>query len=304
MSAERPAGRPGRKKGASLILVVWAVGLMATIGALVVRDAHLGARESRIVQDRLAAQLLMESGVRLALDRLDGPESLSGRSFPYVCDLAEGRLVMDVRPVSAFIDLNAAQEELLAALFETLGASPGLSQSLAARIADYRDADSTPRPGGAEVADYIRAGLAHGPANRPFGRTGELSEVLGMPATLLGAALPHLTVHSASTRVNPVHASAEVRAALQAFGAVVQADLDEEDWDAGMMGGLSPLSAGPVVLTVSATTPSGRTSSLTRTYGTARSAGGQMRRLIEEHDTGARVIMAAGAVLPEAVPCL
>ncbi|MFN7055083.1 general secretion pathway protein GspK [Hyphomonas sp.] len=304
MSPPPPGRDTARTRGASLILVVWAIGLMAVIGALVARDAHLGARESRLLQDDLAARLLIESGIRLTLDRLDGPERAEGRSFPHVCDLAEGRLILDVRPVSAFIDLNAAPEELLAALFAVLGAPEREADSLAARIADFRDADASPRPGGAEHAEYRRAGLPHGPANRPFNRIGEASEVLGMPPALLLAAMPHLTVQSYSTRVSPAYASAEVRAALERFAAVPAATLDDEDWDTGMAGGLSPVSAGPVVIRIEAQLPAGRRASFAGTFSAPMREPGSLRTLVEEYPAGGAFITAAGAELPPPVACL
>lgn len=304
MTPPRPDRRAARTRGASLILVVWAVGLMAAIGAIVARDAHLGARESRLIREDLSARLLAESGVRLALERLDGPETAGGRQFPHVCDLPEGRLVMDIRPVSAFIDLNAAPEELIAALFAALGAPENAAEGLAARIADFRDADTLVRPGGAEMADYMRAGMPHGPANRPFSRIGEASEVLGMPQDLLLAASPHLTVQSFSTRVAPAFASLEVRAALNAFGAVASTGLDDDEWDLGMAGGLSLISSGAVVLRVQATTPSGRTANLAATYSSPLRGADMTRMLIEEHPAGNSFVTAAGVSLPPPNPCL
>lgn len=303
MRPRRPRPRQAQDRGAALILVVWAVGLMAVMAALVARDAHLDARESRMTREALSARLLAESGLRLALERLDGPSGNTPSAFPFVCDLPEGRINADVRPVSALVDLNAAPEEMLAALFMATGFAQQDAAGAAARIADFRDADASPRPGGAEAADYRRAGLAHLPANRPFNRNGELAEVLGMSHQMLAAALPHITVHSYSTRVDPALATPAVRRALELFGAEAIPDVDDEGWDFGARSGPSGIAAGAVVVRVLATTQAGQSASLAATYGAPVRAGATGRQLVEIHPGDNTLHLAAGARLPPAQPC-
>ena len=134
--------RQAQDRGAALILVVWAVGLMAVIGALIARDAHLDAREGNRLREALKGQLLVESGQRIALARLSQPAGGLSSGFPLVCDLEHGRLLINARPISALVDINAAQEETLAALFAALGVPGPDAASHAARIADYRDGDT------------------------------------------------------------------------------------------------------------------------------------------------------------------
>lgn len=303
MRARRSRPREPQDRGAALILVVWAVGLMAVMAAMVARDAHLDARESRMARESLSARLLAESGVRLALERLDSPAGAAPDAFPFVCDLPDGRIIADVRPVSALVDLNAAQEEMLAALFLALGFDEREAAGAAARIADFRDADGTARPGGAEVAEYRRAGLAHGPANRPFNRNGELSEVLGITPRMLEKVLPHLTVHSYSTRIDPTHAAPVVLRALDIFGAEAVPDIDDGGWDFGARSGPSRIGAGAVVVHVIARTPAGQPSSIRATYGALSVQALSSRPLVETHAAGGTLSLAAGARLPQPRPC-
>jgi len=271
---------------------------MGVLAAIVAREAHLDSRESRLIRETLSARLLAESGVRIALDRLP-----TGASFPIECDLEAGRIWAEIRPVSSLIDVNTSQEETLAALFEVSGATGPEAAGMAAKIADFRDGDATPRPGGAEAPDYQRAGLPHGPANRPLTRLGELSEVLGLDQHILSAALPHLTVHSHSPRVDLTYATPEVTAALRDFGGGwdVGSDIDQIDLTADRSG--QRISDGPVVIRVVATTPGGQRLMIAATYGVARSGSGAARRLVEEHPADINLHLSRATAALDTGPC-
>ncbi len=302
MTSRRPGVRKAQDRGAALILVVWAVGLMAVIGALIARDAHLDALEGNRMRQALDGQLLVESGQRIALARLAQPANGLSSGFPFICDLEKGRLLINARPISALIDINVSQEETLAALFAALGVPGPDAASHAARIADYRDGDTSIRPGGAEYAEYTRAGLAYGPANRPFIRTGELSEVLGLPPELVKALLPFVTAHSYSAQVDPLYASPEVLAALEVFGTRAGTSLEDQAWAESAEGG-AMFAAEPVVVEVIAQTASGFLTGAAATYGPQEWTLSGSRRLIEERAAGPEPTLAAGAALPEPGPC-
>lgn len=302
MIPRRSGQRKAQDRGAALILVVWAVGLMAVIAALIARDAHLDARESNRFRDALTGDMLIESGQRLAFARLSQPAQGLDTGFPIVCDLSGGRLVIDARPISAFIDINAAQEETLAALFVALGVPAPEAASYAARIADFRDPDTTPRPGGAELADYIREGRPYGPSNRAFVRTGEVSEVLGLPPALVAAMLPHVTAHSFSTQVDPLNASSEVLAAVDVLGTRAGMTLDEPAWTQSPEGS-PPFAGEPVVIEVIVQTGSGYLTGTAATFSPQDLSASGNRQLIEERLAGPEPVLGAGVSLPPPVPC-
>jgi general secretion pathway protein K len=303
MTLRRPDARRAQDRGAALILVIWAIGLMAVIAALIARDTHLDALEGNRLRDAVSGQMLIESGQRIALARLAEPAVGNSIGFPIVCDVEGGRLLIDARPITALIDINAAQESMLSALFVALGARGPDAASFAARIADYRDGDTTVRPGGAEYPDYVRAGLDHGPANRPFTRTGELSEVLGLPPELVAAALPHVTAHSHSVQINPLFASDQVLAALQVFGSGAAPLMEENVWAGGGDGTTAPFAGEPVIVEVIAQTRSGFLTGQAMTFGPQERALNGNRKLIEERAAGPEPVLAAGASLPEPGPC-
>lgn len=302
MIRRRPGAPKAQDRGAALIFVVWAVGLMAVIGALIARDAHLDARESNLIREAVNAGLLLDSGQRMALAAVSDPEANVQLSFPIHCEIDGARLVIDARPINAFIDINAAPEETLAALFVALGAPAPDAASYAARIADYRDGDASSRPGGAEYAEYTRAGLTYGPANRPFTRTGEISEVLGLPPGLVAAALPHMTAHSHTVQVDPLHASREVRAAIEVLGNIAGATVEDDAWQAAAEG-MPVFSGVPLVVEVVVRMRSGYLTGRAATFSTSDAALRGGRRLLEERTAGPEPVLAQGAVLPALRPC-
>lgn len=302
MKRRRPGARKAQDRGAALILVIWAIGLMAVIAALIARDSHLDALEGNRLRDALSGQMMIESGQRIALARLAQPADGIASGFPIVCTLPAGELIINVRPVNALIDLNSSPEETLAALFAALGVRGPDAATYAARIADYRDGDTAARPGGAEFADYQRAGLAHGPANRPFLRTGEISEVFGLPPALISAALPHLTAHSHTTQVDALYAAPEVLAAIEVFGTSEGTTLEDPAFTEAAEGAPA-FSAEPVIIEVLARTTGGFQTGMAATFGPQDRNFSGRRRLVEERTAGPEPILAASADLPAAVPC-
>ncbi|WP_300392674.1 type II secretion system protein GspK [Henriciella sp.] len=213
----RPSARPSRERGAALILVVWAVGLMAVFAASAARDASLDNEDARFLRGTAIAKALSEGGLRHGTDlwRSGDRAVLLGT---LLCQAETGLLRIDVAPVDSRIDVNLAQEPLLEALFLELGADHATARTAAAQIADYRDGDSTPRPHGAERSVYERAGKPGGPKNAVISHVGELAYLPGLPEWLFRAALPHLTTASSSAVPDDDYASAPIKAAIESLG--------------------------------------------------------------------------------------
>jgi general secretion pathway protein K len=111
------------------------------------------------------------------------------------------------------IDLNKAEVQLLAGLFESVGLDEKAALAQAEIILDWRDEDDLLRPTGAEEEQYRVAGLL-GPANQPFEKLEDLRQVLGMSEALYQQVLPALTLYSNKAEVNPMVAPREVLLAL------------------------------------------------------------------------------------------
>jgi len=81
-------------------------------------------------------------------------------------------LRVELSDALGLINLNSADAETLAVLFENAGASAYDAESIASQIIDYRDKDDFVSPRGAEAADYLRRGLSI--RNEPFAAVEEL----------------------------------------------------------------------------------------------------------------------------------
>jgi general secretion pathway protein K len=211
---------PQNQSGFLLIAVIWVavfLSLSVLTFTLVVRS-HVQEASAESAAARAAA--LADAGVELAIADLVNaqwdrtwrrrfPPDLAARG----CSIEGAHLVIRVSDDAGRVDLNVASPALLAALLAGLGASEETARTLADAIVDWRDADSTPRAGGAEAADYARAGRP-APRNAPFEAPEELARVIGMEATLLARLRPMVTVHSGLEGVDPGRAAPAVIAAL------------------------------------------------------------------------------------------
>ncbi|WP_421938152.1 general secretion pathway protein GspK [Pelagibius sp.] len=210
--------RSRRSSGIALVAVLWVVSLLAAIAtsfATTQRTEVVGARNQI---GNAEARALADAGLHravLALASEGEAAARDGRARDWVFDGA--RVTTAVQAEGGKIDLNGAEVGLLAGLFAAAGARD--PEALAAAVADFRDADSDPRPRGAEDADYRSAGLAWEAKDRPFERRDELLQVLGMTRGVYDAVAPVVTVYARSKGIDPATAPAAALAALPGMSA-------------------------------------------------------------------------------------
>lgn len=203
-----------RERGAALILVIWAVGLMAAIAAIVIANARLAGQEARTLRGGAVAKALSEAGIRYGTQLWRSGDTRIQQGT-YRCAAPTGYLRLDVVPAAARVDVNLANERQLEALFIVLGAERETARAAAASVADYRDADRTPRAHGGEDQAYERAGLPYGPKNDLLESVSELAHIPAIPGWLFSAAYPHLTTRG-NLVPDAIHADPVVRAASEA----------------------------------------------------------------------------------------
>lgn len=135
-----------------------------------------------------------------AWNRLDSVVAPSPASVP---SSPEAECTVAARATGATLDVNAAPEPLLAAVLRNAGVPPARADTLAASLADWRDADDEPREMGAERAWYAARGLAP-PRNAPFVDRREIALARGMasaPADLFGVDGGGISIHDAPPAV-------------------------------------------------------------------------------------------------------
>jgi general secretion pathway protein K len=195
------------------ILIVLSLGFGAAI------SGHL--RTTRNAIDNARAEALADAGVQLAVLDLSGwrmrtvPEARFSRDGrPLRCSLGNGDwLTIAVEDEVGKVDLNAADEKLIAAALLAAGVAEGEAADLAQRILDYRDSDDARRPRGAEGPEYRDAGRP-GPKNLPFDTIEEVEQVLGVAPGLAEALRPYATIYSGEVTINADLASRRLVAAL------------------------------------------------------------------------------------------
>jgi general secretion pathway protein K len=207
----------GSSRGIALLSVLWITGLLAVIAASFASSTRTEARLARNQIANAKAEALADGGVnRAVLGLLDLDPERAWRADRTVrtMRLGEGEVQIRIEDEDGKIDLNAAPLELLAGLFVAVGLSPDEAQTMAARIADYRDPDRDPEPQGAEDPDYIDQGRPAGAADRELFSSSELRNVLGMTPALYERVLPYVTIFSGAEGVDPVRAPRAVLEAL------------------------------------------------------------------------------------------
>jgi general secretion pathway protein K len=215
------------REGFALLAVLWVITGIAVLGlaALFVARSTVATAMNRA--DTVRAFWRAEDC--LARVRVLVGEVLAGRAVDaYGYEISWAQLdqvipsahlvdVMDcqveVHPVGATLNVNEADGEMLRAVFLALGASPERADSLVDAVLDWRDADSVPRPFGAEREWYEAQGR-HLPRNGPLADPRELRRIRGLES------VPDLesVLGVESGRLSLTHAPAPVLAAIPGFG--------------------------------------------------------------------------------------
>jgi len=185
----RSSGRiSSDRRGFALIVILW----------LVVAMAAIGLDDTETTQDSLAtAQNRMNSiratwhdegcgeVVRAVTDAaLDDTLVAATAAWDTLdrtfADVRGEQLgcAISARAAGDRLDVNEANTDAISATFVAAGVSTDRADSLADAVADWRDADSIPRPRGAEIGWYRRAGRL-APFNHPFEDENEIRLVRG-----------------------------------------------------------------------------------------------------------------------------
>ena len=190
-----------QQKGIALILVLWILILVTVTSGAYALMARMDQLESNQLLSGTQARLAAVAGLNLAAVALrdrDEATRMIADGRPYYQTFDGIAIEVRVRDERGKLDINSADEATLATLFSNQAIDPGDAEILAAAVMDWRDADEVERVNGAELETYEAAGLAVGPANRPFMVVEELLQVIGMEYDLFRRLEPGITVYSRS----------------------------------------------------------------------------------------------------------
>lgn len=195
VEAERAAA-PGSAPGSALVLALWLALLLGVTGTVVTRLAAGAAGAAQVETDLARARAAAEGGIWAAAHRL---ANLPRDARPPVLEfmLAQGGIQVGVRAVDedGRLDLNAAPEPLLVALFQAAGQEAPAAVAAAARVVAWREPNRGPGDAG------------------PIRSVSELGS-LGLPLT--GALREVVTVHTGRAQPAPETAPPALRGLLAA----------------------------------------------------------------------------------------
>lgn len=201
-----PAAR-GRERGFALIIVLWAIVLLAPLGTLIT----LAGRESSQLARNLRAAAEAEADAdglvyTAAFHLLDDAASTDGPEEHWAADgvwrpvrVVGGRGLVRIEDEAGKLNPNTAQPEVLQALLIEVGADQRTVEQVPQAIVDWRFRRLQTRPNSATEAEYRALGRAYGPPGAPFETLAELGQVLGMTPALLARLMPHLSLYGSAT---------------------------------------------------------------------------------------------------------
>lgn len=216
-----------RMRGAAIILAMLIAALAAAVAATVFADQQRWGRAVEHRRDQVQAQALAMAGVQWArqvldedarrteIDHLGEPWALTLPPIP----LEDGEIRGAIADAQGRLNVNALgtagtstqpERERLAKLFTQRGIPPATLVAMA----DWIDADSATREGGAEDAYYLAQPVPRLAANAPVHRVAELGVARGVTPQMLAAVLPLLTALPAGTPANVNTAPREVLATI------------------------------------------------------------------------------------------
>jgi general secretion pathway protein K len=191
------------------------VGLLTLLASAAAMVSVSHRRAAQRLAERATLTARADSAIRIALLRVVAPATgeVMKTGIKVQIETPAGLARVTVERERGRIDLNTADERLVLALFASNGWKQPQAREMAARIADWTDADDEPREYGAEVADYFAAGRPYGPRNGPFESVEELRQVLGSEA-ISPAIVDAVTVYT-HQRIPPIATSHVVLNAMK-----------------------------------------------------------------------------------------
>ncbi|MGY3533211.1 MULTISPECIES: type II secretion system minor pseudopilin [Bradyrhizobium] len=215
----------GPRDGFILVAALWFLAGLAALVVIFSQYLSSSARLLRIDDDALQAEALVAAGVELAAYQLlmaksDERPRRGGFSIRIGGDIVAVSFLTE----AARVDLNAAPKEMIANLFNILGADAEAAQDYADRVLSWRTNPVDKAAAQSEEALYAAAGRKYGPRLAPFVHVDELLLVLGPPSWLFDRVMPFVTVFSRSPGIDILAAPAEVVASVPGMTPLILKD--------------------------------------------------------------------------------
>jgi general secretion pathway protein K len=188
-----------RQDGMALIVVLWLVVLLSVMAAGHSRNVHTDTTLAARQVQSAKARALAEAGINhviLEMLAVNTDRKLLTDGSLFRVRIGEDDVTIAIRDASGFVDLNAANAELLDAALKACSVGETARRDLVDAILDWRDKDDLTRLHGVEDDDYIAAGVAWSSRDGAFESIDELKYLPGMSQARYDCLAPYVTVYS------------------------------------------------------------------------------------------------------------
>ncbi len=212
--------RRERERGFALLLVLWAMVLLALIGSRIAASGRAEAQLAANVRDAAVTEAAADGAVQEAAFHLLDPtvRRWAADNLPRRLAMPGATVVVRVESESGKVNPNAVAGPLLVSILHVAGADSRTAGLVADSILQWRFPWTQPGANNPGLKAYRAAGLNYGPPGAPFRSLDEVGAVLGMTPALLARVRPYLSIY-ASAVPDPAQASPPVLAAMKdAFG--------------------------------------------------------------------------------------
>ena len=200
--------------GFVLVAVLWMLAALATLASIYSKYAVNTADASHVADDRVQAEASVRAGIEMAvLQQLAVPEQARPSHGAFDLRVGRTRVLVNFRPETARVDLNAAPPDLLVALFSAVGGDPAHAGAFADRIVGWRtkgEANVVSK----EAKLYADQRVPYPPRQAPFDNALELSLLPGIPRAVVERILPFVTVFSGQAKIDVAAADPALLSAL------------------------------------------------------------------------------------------
>lgn len=233
--AGRHRPRQNRKSGFALLVVVWGVGLIATMVVAFMTSGRQRLQAANNIANAAAAGYVAEAAINLKTLALlskqgaaDAPDdNVAYDGAPQFCIFDGAIVTVTIEDEGGKIDLNAASPETLRSLLLGLGVSDKKAQEVSRSIVAFRASPSATGSGGTAFATT--------PQKKPvplkqamFETIMELDQVDGVDPDLYRLLLRFVTVNSRSPGIDARAAPPALFAALAGYPAEIVRRLTTE----------------------------------------------------------------------------
>ncbi len=197
-----------------MVIVIWVLSLLTIMAGSFALTMRRETVVISAVKDNAEALAMAETGLAIAqrmLLELDNEKRWKADGSIYQVFHKDAEIRIRLFSERGKVNINLADESLLARMMESTSISVEDQQALVSAILDWRDRDELIRINGAEKDEYEDAGLSYKPANKKFNVIEELQMVLGMNEAIFEELQPVVTVYSEQPNVDLKVAPIEVQ---------------------------------------------------------------------------------------------